>query len=108
MSILKGKKKESDNGAVRRYIRDLYRSDLDRHLWALPVPKDDKKRRKKKERDKRHRATRLLASAAGMLGAAGASYWLYRRIRKSKHGDADPQSAPVNEVGEAPEDSDVD
>ncbi len=106
MSSLKGKKKESDNGAVRRYIRDLYRSDLDRHLWALPVPKNNKKRRKKKERDKRRRAARLLASAAGALGAAGASYWLYRRIRKSKHGDADPQSAPVNEVVEAPEGTD--
>lgn len=106
MSTLKGKKKESDDGAVRRYIRDLYRSDLDRHLWALPVPKNNKKRRKKKERDKRRRAARLLASAAGALGAAGASYWLYRRIRKSKRGDADPQSAPVNEAGEAPEDTD--
>ncbi len=106
MSSLKGKKKESDDGAVRRYVRDLYRSDLDRHLWALPVPKNNKKRRKKREHDKRRRAARLLASAAGALGAAGASYWLYHRIRKSKHGDADPQSAPVNEVVEAPEDTD--
>lgn len=92
MSILrrkKSEKKEDENGAVRRYIRDLYRSDLDRHLWALPVAKNDKKRQKEREK-RRRRAKRLFASAAGMLGAAGASYWLYRRIRKGK-GEPDDQ-----------------
>ncbi|MDP2576285.1 MAG: hypothetical protein V3U63_01850 [Gemmatimonadota bacterium] len=80
--------------------RDLYKTDLDRHLWAWPKPKSARRKKKKagKTSDgRRRRVARLVASAAGMLGAAGVSYLVYRRLRK-RDGDFrdDPEAAQAD------------
>jgi hypothetical protein len=83
-----------------RSIRDLYQSDLDRHLWSWAKPSAKKKRRKERERRVRQRKlARIVASAAGAVGAAGLSYFLYRRLRERErpddpaHGQADLDEA---------------
>ena len=80
--------------------RDLYKNDLDRHLWAWPKPRSARRKKKKagKTSDgRRRRVARLVASAAGMLGAAGVSYLVYRRLRK-RDGDFrdDPEAAEAD------------
>jgi hypothetical protein len=70
----------------RRRVRDLYQSDLDRHLWSWASPAK-KKRRKKKAPARRRRVAGLVASAAGALSAAGLFYFLYRRLRKDDRPD---------------------
>ena len=71
----------SDND--RRSIRDLYKTDLDRHLWSWASPSAREKRRKEKQRRRRRRKfAGVVASAAGAVGAAGLSYFLYRRLRE--------------------------
>ncbi len=59
----------------RRTIRDLYKTDLDRHLWTPRAKRDQEK---KKRRRRRRTVAGLLASAAGV----GLSFFLYRRLRK--------------------------
>lgn len=82
--------RERRSGDARSETHDLYQSDLDRHLWSWTTDKRGKKRRKRK----RHRkAARLVASAAGMLGAAGLSYFLYRKLRKGGRRPDDVDSA---------------
>ena len=67
----------------RRSIRDLYKTDLDRHLWSWASPSAREKRRKEKQRRRRRRKfAGVVASAAGAVGAAGLSYFLYRRLRE--------------------------
>ena len=84
-----GISKAKDKGRDRRHERaaerteDLYQSDLDRHLWSVPS------RPERKERDGGRRIARLIASAAGMLGAAGLSYWVYRRLRDRSDSETD-------------------
>ena len=78
----------------RRSIRDLYKTDLDRHLWSWPVPSARKKRQKERERRRRRRKVAgIVASAAGAVGAAGLSYLLYRRLRDEEERPPDPMSA---------------
>lgn len=73
--------KHRDND--RRSVRDLYKTDLDRHLWSWASPSAREKRRKEKERRQRRRKfAGVVASAAGAVGAAGLSYFLYRRLRE--------------------------
>ncbi|KPK79871.1 MAG: hypothetical protein AMS25_11115 [Gemmatimonas sp. SM23_52] len=86
-----GKDRRGDGS--RLGIRDLYQSDLDRHLWSWASPSARKKRRKAKERHKRRRQlTGVLASAAGALSAAGLSYFIWRRFKKGEQPD-DPEAA---------------
>lgn len=78
--------------------RDLYQSDLDRHFWSWPMPSGRKRKRKR-----RVKVAGVIASAAGLLGAAGLSYLFYRRRhdespahegeREGRPKDADPQEA---------------
>ncbi len=76
--------------------RDLYRSDLDRYLWSWPKSKPSTKKRKKAKKapSRRRSVVRILASGAGMVGAAGISYLLYRKLRNKESGlEDDPLSA---------------
>ena len=66
----------------RLHMRDLYKTDLDRHLWAWPKSKKPARRRRT--------MVRLIASAAGMLGAAGLSYVAYKKLRKKGSKSPDP------------------
>ena len=88
----RGRDRRSDDGrrTESSETHDLYQSDLDRHLWSWTTDKRGKKRRKRKRRRK---AARLVASAAGMLGAAGLSYFLYRKLRKGDRRPDDVDSA---------------
>lgn len=71
--------------SARRSVRDLYKTDLDRHLWSWASPSVREKRRKEKQRRRRRRkVTQIVASAAGAVGAAGLSYFLYRRLREDE------------------------
>ena len=72
----------------RRHTRDLYKTDLDRHLWSWASPSARKEREKKRRsRARRRKVAGFVASAAGMLGAAGLSYVIYRRLRKDEPDD---------------------
>ncbi|MEE9133572.1 MAG: hypothetical protein V3U13_08430 [Gemmatimonadota bacterium] len=75
----------SRRDSARRSIRDLYKTDLDRHLWSWASPSAREKRQKEKQRRRRRRkVTQIVASAAGAVGAAGLSYFLYRRLREDE------------------------
>ena len=82
----------------RRTIRDLYKTDLDRHLWTPRAKRDQEK---KKRRRRRRTVAGLLASAAG---AVGLSFLLYRRLRKPArpydpaHAEADLAEADLAEA----------
>jgi len=79
----KGRRKPKPRDNDRRGIRDLYKTDLDRHLWSWASPSAREKRRKEKHRRRRRRKVAgVVASAAGAVGAAGLSYFLYRRLRE--------------------------
>jgi hypothetical protein len=80
-----------------RSIRDLYKTDLDRHLWTWPLPSARKKRQKDKERRRRRRKIGgIIASAAGALGAAGLSFFLYRRLHEDEEQPLDPENAQAD------------
>ncbi len=84
----KSNRTERGDGPVRS-IRDLYQSDLDRHLWSWASPSAREKRRKeKRKRRRQRRVARILASAAGAVGAAGLSYFLYRKLRRNDRAEA--------------------
>ncbi len=91
----KGRERRVPAEAEAPSVRDLYRSDLDRHLWSWPKSKPSKKRKKaKKAPSRRRNVVRILASGAGMVGAAGVSYLLYRKLRSKESGrEDDPLSA---------------
>ncbi|KPK64975.1 MAG: hypothetical protein AMS21_05960 [Gemmatimonas sp. SG8_38_2] len=85
-------------------VRELYKADLDRHLWSWARPSARQKRRKEKERRlRRRRLVGAVASAAGAVGAAGLSYFLYRRLRTDErpldpeHAQADLEEADFEE-----------
>ncbi len=78
---------------TRLGIRDLYQSDLDRHLWSWARPSARKKRRKQEERRRRRRQLAgVFASAAGALSAAGLSYFMWRRFKTGEQPE-DPEAA---------------
>jgi hypothetical protein len=72
-----------------RHTRELYRSDLDRHLWSWASSKTSRKKRK------RRKATGVAASVAGALGAVGLSWFLYKKIRGEERED-DPIGEQVD------------
>ena len=95
------RKRERRSGADRRSgeerrwsgaddPRDLYQSDLDRHLWSWPTPS-----RRKRKRKGRFKRVGLIASAAGLIGAAG--YLFYRRRQDDAAANADPEDAQGSE-----------
>lgn len=69
--------------------RELYKTDLERHLYAgepdRPQPKG--------ERSGGKRVLRRAASVLGVVSGLGVAYWLYRRVRgrKSASGDRSPE-----------------
>jgi hypothetical protein len=86
---------ERRDGSTRS-IRDLYQSDLDRHLWSWAAPSAKEKRRKEKRKQRRRRRfARIVASAAGAVGAAGLSYFLYRKLRRDDRRE-DPTHAQAD------------
>ena len=99
--LTRSKKGDGHNNAGRG-IRDLYKEDLDRHLWSWASPSGRKERkRREKSRARRRKLARIVASAAGMAGAAGLSYFLYRKLRKN-----DRVEDPVSAQAEPDEDFD--
>ncbi len=114
----KGEKKERRRGSDRRkgrerrsrgqargrdgdgHTRDLYRSDLDRHLWSWASSKTSRKKRKQKREaaERRRNATGIAASVAGALGAVGLSWFLYKKIRGEEREDD-----PINRQGDLDE-----
>ncbi|UCF18558.1 MAG: hypothetical protein JSU87_11480 [Gemmatimonadota bacterium] len=84
----------------RRGIRDLYKTDLDRHLWSWVQPGARKKRRQEAgQTRRRHTLAGLLASAAGTVGAAGLSYYLWKRLRTTeKSSDPEHEQADLDEA----------
>lgn len=70
--------------------RDLYQSDLDRHFWSWPIPSGRKRKRRR-----RLKLAGVIASAAGLLGAAGISYFFYRR----RHDEATAQTDAEEDRG---------
>lgn len=80
----------------RRGTRDLYKTDLDRHLWSWASPSAREKRRKEKHRRRRRsKLAGVVASAAGAVGAAGVSYFLYRRLREDER-PPDPEHSQAD------------
>ncbi len=75
------------DGAGRGSTRDLYQSDLDRHLWSWASPTKKKRRRAKAKRERRRKM-------AGMV-AAGLSYFLYRRLREEEEPE-DPEEGQAD------------
>ncbi len=84
----------------RRGIRDLYKTDLDRHLWSWVRPGARKKRREQTAQTRRRRTLAgFLASAAGTLGAAGLSFYLWKRLRSpEKPADPEHEQADLDEA----------
>jgi hypothetical protein len=85
-----------DRRRQRRGIRDLYKTDLDRHLWSWARPGARKSgRAQDKSKGRRRTLASLVASAAGTLGAAGLSYYLWKRLREPEE-PADPEHAQAD------------
>jgi hypothetical protein len=79
-----GERRAAGRRARGRRTRDLYKNDLDRHLWSWSSPAAKQRRKKKKPRSRRRTMAGLLASAAGAAGAAGLSFFLYRKLREGE------------------------
>ncbi|MBI4513580.1 MAG: hypothetical protein HY702_05660 [Gemmatimonadetes bacterium] len=71
--------------------RDLYKTDLERRLWAAEGqgqgPGDRGSGRKR-------RGWKWAFSILGGLGALGVSFWLYRRARAKRHAAESPEESP--------------
>jgi hypothetical protein len=98
----KKSKKERRSGNDRRSGRErrsrrkrdrtkkpLYRDDLDRHLWSWAGSKPSRKKREKATAERKRKFAGVIASAAGALGAAGLSWFLYQKIRQEEQ-EEDP------------------
>lgn len=85
--------KERRRDGSRLGIRDLYQSDLDRHLWSWASPSA---RKAKARRRRRRQLAGVLASAAGALSAAGLSYFMWRKFKRAGERD-DPEAAEGKE-----------
>jgi hypothetical protein len=66
----------------RRQTRDLYKNDLDRHLWSWPTEADEpgREKRKRKRKTRRRTVAGIVASTIGAVGAAGLSIVLLRSL----------------------------
>jgi len=83
----------------RRRTRDLYKNDLDRHLWSWTSAAAERRRKVQKRRSRRRTVAGIVASAVGAVGAAGLSVLLLRRLREEEltpdpeHAEADLKEA---------------
>lgn len=83
----------------RRRTRDLYKNDLDRHLWSWPSAATERKRKVPKRRVRRRTVAGIVASTVGAVGAAGLSVFLLRRLRDVEPPpDPDHAEADLNEA----------
>lgn len=73
--------------------RNIYKHDLDRHLWSWSRSSRSRARGGKRRRKvrRRRKVAGLIASAAGALGAASLSFFLYRQLRDHDR-PADPEA----------------
>jgi hypothetical protein len=74
----------------RRRTRDLYKNDLDRHLWSWASPPAERRRKVRKRRARRRTVAGIVASTIGAVGAAGLSVILLRTLREEDR-PADPE-----------------
>lgn len=79
----------------RRRTRDLYKNDLDRHLWSWTSPAAERRRKERKRRARRRTVAGIVASTIGAVGAAGLSVILLRSLREAE-GPADPEHAEAD------------
>jgi hypothetical protein len=95
--------RERRSGEERREagdVSDLYRSDLDRHLWSWATPRRSRGKRGKLQKKKGGtRKVGIWTWAAGAAAAvAGLSFLLYRRRRK---GDSARKASSAPDLDEA-------
>lgn len=79
----------------RRRTRDLYKNDLDRHLWSWTSPAAEQRRKGRKRRARRRTVAGIVASTIGAVGAAGLSVILLRSLREEDR-PADPEHAEAD------------
>ena len=91
-----GKDRRSTSRATRherrRETRDLYKNDLDRHLWSWTSAAAEQRRKQRKRKTKQ----RTIAATVGALGAAGISVLLLRSLRKDDRRPTDPEDAEAD------------
>lgn len=81
-----------------RSSRDLYKTDLERRLWAA---EGEAKRPGERSSGRRRRGLKWALSILGGLGALAISYWLYRRRRTSRRASEAVEPAPYPEDEES-------
>lgn len=79
----------------RRRTRDLYKNDLDRHLWSWTSPAAEERRKEPRRRARRRTVVGIVASTIGAVGAAGLSVILLRSLREEDR-PADPEHAEAD------------
>jgi len=79
----------------RRRTRDLYKNDLDRHLWSWTSAATERRRKVRKRRTRRRTVAGIVASAVGAIGAAGLSVLLLRKLRDEEP-TPDPEHAEAD------------
>jgi hypothetical protein len=83
----------------RRRTRDLYKNDLDRHLWSWTSAAAERKRKTRKPRSHKRTVAGIVASAVGAVGAAGLSVLLLRKLRDAElPSDPEHAEADLNEA----------
>lgn len=83
----------------RRRTRDLYKNDLDRHLWSWTSAAAERKRKVRKRRNRRRTVAGIVASTVGAFGAAGLSVFLLRKLRDQElPPDPEDAEADLNEA----------
>lgn len=98
-----GKDRRSTSRAARhergRGTRDLYKNDLDRHLWSWTSAANEQRRKRRKRRTRRRTVAGIVASTIGALGAAGLSVVLLRSLREDDRSiDPDHVEADLDEA----------
>ena len=78
-----------------RRTRDLYKNDLDRHLWSWTSPATEGRGKERRRRARRRTVAGIVASTIGAVGAAGLSVILLRSLREEDK-PADPEHAEAD------------
>jgi hypothetical protein len=83
----------------RRRTRDLYKNDLDRHLWSWTSAAAERRRKVRKRRTRRRTVAGIVVSTVGAIGAAGLSFLLLRKLRDEElPPDPEEAEADLNEA----------
>lgn len=90
-----GKERRSAPRVRRHGTRDLYKNDLDRHLWSWTSGATEQRRRSPKRKRRRRTVAGIVASTVGALGAAGLSVFLLRSLREADR-PTDPEHAEAD------------